>query len=397
MRRRPPALILCLAFAGAFVSCARAGELKIPAVPDGSIPGLVQIVAPAAGCIAVSDVANVVAIGHKPGTEPHLTFVALDASGQPTVAAPVKVALPRPPGLTRKNFPLSLVAHPKLPLLYVWQDVDAEKVGTPPDARAKTFDHLLVYNVSKSPPALVQSLAQGPGFATGNKAGAIALNASANRLYVPNLFADEEKPTTYASIGFFEIGTDGLAVSPDKKPGPPALARKVKGNHWALSGFPCGMSLVPIEKDVVIGVNYVGPVTWDEKNQRAPLNNLMMHSFTTYYIERLAAHPRLPILYQLTTSYAHVASMEHVDGYLTLAPQRAQIESAALHGAPVVIDRRNQVAFGGANKIYLVDLDDKGRFKPTRIQAAVNNPTVEGLAYSAKFDRLYVPVEKVTK
>jgi hypothetical protein len=391
--KSPCALLAILTIAAGL----RAAELKIPSVDDAPVPGLVQVPAPSATCIAVSDVANVVAVGHKPGTEPHLTVVALDASGQPAAAAPVKVTLPRPAGLTRKNFPLSLVFHPKLPLLYVWQDIDVEKAGTPPDAAAKTFDHLLIYNVSKSPPALVQSLAQGPEFATGNKAGAIALNASADRLYVPNLFADAEKPTTYASIGCFAIGADGLAVSPDKKPGPPALARKVKGDQWCLSGFPCGMSLVPIEKDVVIAVNYLGPVTWDEKNQRAPLSNLMMNTFTTYYIERLAAHPRLPVLYQVTRSYAHVASMEHVDGYPTLAPQRAQIDGAALYGAPVVIDKRNQVAFGGANKVYLVDLDEKGRFKPKRVQTAVDNPTVEGLAYSAKFDRLYVPVEKVTK
>lgn len=373
---------------------ARAGDLKIPAVPSAKLDFLVQLPAPSANSAAVSEVANFAAVGHKLGKEPQVTLFALDAAGQPTKAAPVTLSLPKPAALARKTYALSVNFHPKLPLLYVWQDVDAEKVGTPPDAAAKEFDHLLVYNVAQSPPALVQATARGPEFATGNKAGAIALNAAGDRLYVPNLFAEPEKPTTYASIGYFELSAQGLAVAPDKKPGPITLANKVKGDQWALSGFPCGMSLVPISKDVVVGVNSIGPVTWNEKSHRAPFNNLIMHSFTTYYVERIASHPRLPVLYQTTMGYPKIAWMEHVDGYPTLAPQRAEIEGAALHSPPVVMDRRNQVACGGANVVYVVDLDERGRFKPKRLQAAVDNPTVAALAYSPRFDRLFVAVEK---
>jgi hypothetical protein len=64
-----------------------------------------------------------------------------------------------------------------------------------------------------------------------------------------------------------------------------------------------------------------------------------------------------------------------------------------LRSPPVFLGRHNQVAFGCENKVCIVRFDDKGRFQPQRVQAAVPCPTVEALVYSEKHDRLYVAVE----
>lgn len=375
---------------------ASAGELKIPDVPDGKIDNLVVVPAPpAATCAAISDVANVLAIGHKLGTEPHLTLVALDAAGQPTAAAPIAVMLPRLPPPVRRNYPLSLAFHPKLPLLYVWQDVEAEKPYAPPDAVTRDFDHLLVYNVSKLPPVLVQGFARGPDFATNNRAGAIGLNLTGNRLYVPNMFAEPGKQPEYSGLGYFKLDAAGMPVNVDAKPGPVSVAGRSLPGNWALSGTPCGLGFVALEKDIVITGGYTGPVTWNEHNPRAPFNSLIVHTFThAYYVDRFAGHHRLPVLYACAVGSGHLGRIEHVDGYPTLTPQRALLERATIHSPPIVISKRNQIAFGGEGKVHVIELDDKGYYTTKRSQAAVNNPAAAAVVYSEKFDRLYVAVEK---
>jgi hypothetical protein len=53
------------------------------------------------------------------------------------------------------------------------------------------------------------------------------------------------------------------------------------------------------------------------------------------------------------------------------------------------------VAVGGVNRVHLIALDAQGRMKAERQDVSVQNPTITALAYSEKFDRLYVAVEKL--
>ena len=56
--------------------------------------------------------------------------------------------LPRPQSLS--TFPSSaksLIFHPRLPLLYVWQDIDAPIKGPKVEA-VQEFDHLLIYSIA---------------------------------------------------------------------------------------------------------------------------------------------------------------------------------------------------------------------------------------------------------
>jgi hypothetical protein len=85
---------------------------------------------------------------------------------------------------------------------------------------------------------------------------------------------------------------------------------------------------------------------------------------------------------------------EHVEGNPTLVPQRAAFAGGQpLFSAPAVLSRQGKVAFGGRHRVLLADLDKDGRFLPAGAEMTVNNPEVEALAYSARFDRLYVAVE----
>ena len=96
-------------------------EVVVKDVPDSQVPNLMSVVAPGARCAAVSEVAGILAIGHKPGTGPHVSLFRLDAEGKPTDAPPMTITLPRPDSLNaHPNFPLSLAFHPAFGLLYVW-------------------------------------------------------------------------------------------------------------------------------------------------------------------------------------------------------------------------------------------------------------------------------------
>src|SRR5205085_879240 len=108
------------------------------------------------------------------------------------------------------------------------------------------------------------------------------------------------------------------------------------------------------------------------------------------------AHPTLPVVYSAVLNTPWVFRMEHADGYLTLAPQQAVLGEAKLLSAPVVLGKRNLLAVGGVNRVYLPALDAAGAFKAAeRTDLSVLNPAVEALAYSEQFDRLYVAVEKL--
>ena len=96
-----------------------------------------------------------------------MLFRSLDGAGLPA-GAPTWITLPKPAVLaTNVNYPLGLQFHPKLPLLYVWQDITAP----PGDKQEKhaafsnhlEFDHLLLYAIKPGALELVQTGARGTG------------------------------------------------------------------------------------------------------------------------------------------------------------------------------------------------------------------------------------------
>jgi hypothetical protein len=401
------------------------GELVLePPKENGTIDFSHRIQAPGAKCMAVSDTVNLVAIGHRPSKEAaRVSLYRLDSRGQPA-DKPVVLNLPRPVWCKdRITYPVSLAFHPRLSLLYVWQDVEALKEGTPgEDPAYKELDHLLIYNVEGEQPELLVGVARGPEYAVGNLAGAIVFDQQARRLYVPN--ARIVKPQLTPAVGFLTLDSTGLPVVEDKReddkiPLDPRKAYamrtarvavvqaavkagqapgKYRGtdHNTMLSAWPAGLGFVPVSDDVVLLGGTYGPVTWDEGNRRARIAAIQLHpTYAAYCVDRLAGHPTLPVIFSSLVRTGWIFRMEHADGYLTLVPQHLMLNGAVLHSYPVVLAKRKQVVVGGVNCIHLIALDDKGLFKPERIDVAVKNPEVEALAYSVKFDRLYIAVENL--
>jgi hypothetical protein len=372
-------------------------EVKIPEVADSAIANLIQVPVPLAGCAALSDSAGVLAIGHKSGITPHVTFFRLSAQGKPIAAPPAaNLTLPRPAGLAKyPNYPLSLAFHPKLPLLYVWQDIAKPETPTPAEVQSyDEFDHLLIYRIDEEQPRLLQAVCRGPLFACGTVAGSVALNPAGTRLYVPNQYEPPPagKPPDAAVVGYFQLDDAGLPQG--KGAGPAGRLGRIAPATAAFPGVPVGLGFIPISDDVVLVGGGYGPVTWNEADRHGRFSLVALHLFFgAYYRDRIAGHPTLPLLFASVVGTSWVCRMEHVDGVLTLTPQVAVLEGATLRSPPAFLGRHNQVAFGGDNKVYVLSLDDRGHFPRQRVQAAVPCPAVEALVYSEKLDRLYVAVE----
>jgi hypothetical protein len=143
---------------------------------------------------------------------------------------------------------------------------------------------------------------------------------------------------------------------------------------------------------VLVGGSY-GPITWDLQDRRGRLNGFMVYPYANYKFH-MTVHPSLPVFYCLIASQTHMYQFEHVDGYITMMPKRAILEGATAFSKPVVIEKKNQLAIGSDNRVLLLNLDSRGCVLPKRVQAAVDNPEVSALAYSERWDLLYVPVEK---
>ncbi len=414
-------------------TCVLGGEITVKLTPAeiDKTPFVTPVVAPAATCAAVNDTLSLLAVGHKVDRQAQVSLFKLDAQGKPA-DKPVVVKLPRPATLgTRESYPLSVVFHPSLPLLYVWQDVEKLKGDPEPptDPAWKDLDHLHVYAVDGAAPELLVSLCRGSLFHTGVVAGSLGLDTANGLLYVPNLrFGEKNPPGGGGGVGWFHLDGDGLPSEGDREPAkaePVAAAAKAAGvrtaraaglraaaaagkpvgafrhtpaDTYGFGALPAGAGFHCESRDVFVACGYLGPVTWNKADRRARAQVFLMPvNFVSYYSCRLTAHPKLPVLFVGMVGFSWVHRVEHVDGYVTLVPQVVQLEGATLKTPPVVLTKRNLVAWGGPAAVYLAPIDAAGKFGDTRgTQVNVpTTPTVEGLVYSEKLDRLYVAVEKL--
>jgi hypothetical protein len=408
-------------------------KLKLPAVPDAPIENLVRVTVPEASLAVVNDALGLLAFAHHPKyTEAQLTLFRLDPqNGQP--GAPLLCKLPKPAALAKyPTYITGLSFHPKLPLLYIWQDIefpkDEQRVPLPLAAGDATavaeFDHLLIYNLEKMPPELVVGLARGPKFAYSRPMGSVAVDQAGERLYVPNIAGDARNTETF--IGSYVLHADGIPVvgepeeakEPAEKPSvqtQPAhvaaiqsaqqASKPVLPQRTASSGgyafYPdsavgSGIGFVPVARDVVLtgGFHATGLVSWTPEERQCRMQVYTIDSNYNYKLP--TGHPKLPVVFVTDTFMLRLYRFEQADGNITLVPQRADIEGAQrLTSFPVVMTKANKVAVGGwAGRVYLIGLNDKGKLKAERQQALVGKNAIEALTYSEKHDRLYVGVEK---
>ena len=409
-------------------------ELRIRTVAETPLPFVTTVVAPAARHVAVCDAAGVLAVGHRPKSPALVSLFRLDAQGQVVPGEPVTIALPKPAALEpRVNQVLAMLCHPRLPLLYVWQDVEPlpENAPTDPVVSAE-YDHLLIYSLDEPQPKLVMATARGPDFSCGAAAGALALNPAMTRLYVPNMQQLDRTKKFVTTIGWLVLDPDGLpafvppnAPPEDVKPiaplpplditaaaaartaklavieqakaaGQPLVLRKyMEATVYSFASTPAPYNYAPFNDDAIFLAGHSGPVSWVLSDRLGRYCYFYIVPYVAYRY-RVAVHPTASSVYIATLVYdGRINRIEHADGQFTLAPQTLSVDNFVYYSTPLVLPKSNQLAVGANGRVCLIDLDAEGKFKPAAVQTTVNNPTVEAIAWSPKFEKLYVPVEKM--
>lgn len=358
-------------------------------------------------CAAVSDAASLLVIGHRATNNSHLSVFRLDANGQPT-GEPTRLTLPKPAVLAANvNYPLGLLFHPRLPVLYVWQDITAPS----PDKQEKhpaftnwlEFEHLLIYAVKLTGLELVETAAHGVGFHCGLSGGTVGLDAAGKTLFLPNSIGatwDE------AGIGYYALDEQGLpkdAEKDDVAPVRPKVAKPTGTSRFARTlaavqrkrthrYYPSGAGWFAGQGAMVMG-GYSGCLVADFPGGtlRQAWFNLPDHIGNCV----LAGHPRLPALYLALQNTPQLFQIAHADGYVSLLPQTATVKGAQLIGAPVVLAQQARVAVGAPKSILLFGLAADGRLDGKAEQLPLSSASVRGMTYSEKRGRLYVAVDKV--
>jgi hypothetical protein len=412
-------------------------ETRIRSLAETPLPYVTTCVAPAARSAIANDVASVLAVAHRPKSPAHVSIFRLDPQGQIVAGDPVPLTLPKPPALgDRPTQVLGMASHPRFPLVYVWQDVPQNDVPALPidPASSADFDHLLIYSLEESPPSLLLATARGADFHCGAIAGGFALDAAAARLYVPNMQQPGPMKTPISAIGWIQLAPDGLPALVETNPaaaaaatgtaapppvvlGPPEAAAsraarlpvleasKAPGAAQSLSlhresapatfgDWPCPYSYAPLSDDAVLTTSYSGAVSWVLSDRLGRFGYFFLHPYVPYRY-RIGVHPKLPAAYVSTITYdGRIVRLALADGYFTLVPQTVLIDNVVIHTPPLVLPQTNQVVVGTNGWICVVDLDTEGRLQAKGVRMTINNPQIEALAWSERFGKLYVPVEK---
>ena len=375
----------------------------------------IEIAASHPTCMAVSDRHGILVVGWLGGKARHLAVYPLDEHGEPKRDNVQQVELPRPESLKAfRHFALSVVFHPRLPLLYVWQDLDAPRANAEQQkAIYGEFDHLLVYSVGIDGLKPVKTTGRGEQFAYHRTSGRLAIDPGGRRIYMPNL-RDPRPGHNRGALGYFELDENGM---PKPVPVPiegeldayglpktelkmrpffTVIPREILHPHLGW-GYATPMDL-PTEK-VVLFSAIGGLAVWDTENRRGTINHVVVprHGASSWGGNfHILEHPKLPVVYGFQDHGEWVYRIEHADGYPTLLPATVRIAGARFHSLPVVMTRRNSLAVGLENgAVFTMELTADGHLtdRTTRIRVG-DGRSVRAVAWSDKFDRLYAAVEE---
>lgn len=393
---------------------------------------IVPILAPGATCIAQDDTHGLVVVGRRGAAEGHLFVHHLDAQGLLRPGDPDVIAMPRPDSLQEfENGPLSLVFHPKLPLLYVWQDIGKfGKASSEQRVGIDEFDHLLVYAVDGGLLRLESAYGRGPEFAHSRSLGFLATDPRGRRLFMPNLRNTNDNLDRFQSnracIGYYDLDEKGMPKRMRVRVEGKRDSRGLQEFEWRvrptrtdigqIHGYPVGLGFVAPNEDVVlVGGIMNGLAVWDTRNRRAQIAIFRIPHPDKDYVEEsdpgpqspvqavvgierdniIAPHPTLPIIYGATLGGSVLYRLEHAGGYPTMMATAISVSGARFRSAPLVTNTTNpRLVVGGENGLHVVALDDMGRFTGEADWIEATNPRIAAVAHSRKFDRLYVPLEK---
>jgi hypothetical protein len=388
-------------------------SLTIPAPVPGGEEKCVKAVAEKATCAAVSEVGSLLVMGVAPmGVAPPggavplvdgaLLAFALDASGAVVKPAePVKLPLTKPASLAAfKLVPTAVYAHPRLPVVYVWQDVNpaesAPQAHAPPDVVQRDLDHLLTYKVNGPTLELVKATARGEWFTPGfniahlNSDASPTVVAKDDRLFLPHI----QRPNPDAKgtsdkytqmFGYATLDENGMPVM--DATGALALTSIVDPSNYVHVDRPMGT--LPISKQVVLIGGHMQVTSLDFKSRYT----VGIYTYGSHSV-RSTGNAKYPRFFSAGLNTSYVYSIEHVDGAFTMMPQCATVTGLSVLSYPVLDTKSNRLLVGGASGLHMIAMNEAGVFSGTQQHAATPNQ-VRAVAYSGKFDRIYIPVDKL--
>lgn len=373
---------------------------------------LTQLPVPEATCAAVCDRHSLLVVGHHAKDGNHLAVFPLDPAGKPA-AEPAWISLPKPERLAaHANYPLGLLFHPRLPLLYVWQDVetlpkDQQSEKNPAFAPWLEFDHLLIYAVKDGALELVHSGARGTGFHVGLGAGTVGLDFESRHLFVPNTRGETPEAGGLAYYALDDEGVPdedqeeaskkrpaaGIDVGVGKNLARPKFRRIAPKKDVSCRDVPTGLGWYAGKEAVIMG-GHMGCLMADFHDgslRRAWFDTTELATLGWAWI---AAHPQKPLLYMCLRDSRFAYSIGQVNGWVSLLPQKATLAgTVSLQGLPVVLTRQDKVAFGDAKGLQILGLAPDGKFNGTCTRIPLPAAVIRGMAYSEKHGRFYVAVD----
>jgi hypothetical protein len=380
-------------------------------IEPGTCEQLIPLVAHEARCLAISDTHQMAAFGHdRTWTEASLTLYRLDAQGQPQFPA-TGWKLPCPEPLQKAGcYAAGVVFHPRLPLLYVWNDVGVHFTNPPTTETedVRQFDRLLIYDLSQQPPTLVVSLCRGIQYLYGQQGGALAIDAAGEHLYIPNL--RDPKNAGSWHFGRFALDADGLPkVLTDAETALPRGERGEKLRAWNQSPAAKPSQTTPYEYVYIFPGNFYGSVgniqalspqriiaggptgaiCWRPDDPHVTLSGLPIRK---HHMTFVAAHPSLPVVYATKHGGDGVFRIVFHEGYWTGVPRGWSLADVKLTTPPVLMGK-DRLAVAGAHHVFLLALDDRGQVQSPATAVRVFAPNARTLAFSEKFGKLYVGVD----
>ena len=371
---------------------------------ESAAPILIPVVAPSVTCALVSDEHHLLVVGRRDGPSGRLFVYRLDPDGIPGADEPAQVDLPRPDPLESfRNYPLDLVFHPSLPLLYVWQDLDCPR----PDANQQkaidsSFDHLQIFAIDDGVLKSAAAFGRGRAFVHGQELGRMAIGPAGARIFLSNLRIVENGA---AAIGYYDLDEKGMP-RPVPLPiegtrdayGLPRTELKMRAAsvqvHEARR-WPMGWGFVVPSSQVIIFGAWNGPAVWDTASRRAAIGQVRVPEVHQDCF--ITGHPALPVVYGVSYRGDVAFRMDHAGGYLTMIPRTVRVEGAKFHSPPLVIKGNpHRLAVGGIDSVNLLPLNEHGQFSgPAETIAVTNDGNAVGvLAWSPRTARLYAFVNK---
>jgi len=382
VNRFPFSLFLILVFlAGAVTAPEGRCVVVVPEpAPDNSALTLVPLPASSksvASISAVSDVHRLLVVGVTGG---ELLVYRLTETGELENQPAETIRLPRSEAVKAEECqPTSLLFHPRLPLLYVWLDVLA---GETPKPTGEKFPHLSIYRVQGQSLQLVSSSSAGESLEGERwQQGSLALNSSQERLYTPNVLRGPD--SVMKDLAYYDLNAQGLPLTPNDQPAP--------RQSFAGTFLGTGDSIVP-GPDGTLLIGAKGGAYFLDTVKGRHLELRIVPETSNFY--NLVPHPDRPICYFTGIGTGVFFAMEQVGGHLTQMPKIVRLQ-VVFQTQPIVMAARNAVAVGTHGRtVVIFDLDKEGW--PT---GKVTEHKVEGMrsvprmAYSGKFNRLYVPID----